>query len=586
MLTNKKTYLLLVSFFYLSIYTILAQDQRIADGLANIYKADTLVGITKLELLKNLSFNEVNNYKLSLKYADELISQSLEDDNNTYLAQGYFQKGNANKLMGHLEDALAAYFKSAEVAKKENQVSIKGSAYGTIADIYTISNNHKNAMLYYNKAIATLRKSEDTIALASVILNAGDALLTNKEYDSAMVYFKESGKIFEQINHAIGKAYNLGNIGMVYASTGKKDLAEKNINEAIGILKESGDYYPISVYLMAMSDIYLDRGEQQTALNYVQRSLQLAQQYGLKEQISDANLKLSELYEKMGNATESLKHYKDFVSYRDSVNNIQEVQSMADMRTDFEVSQKQTEVDLLNQQKRNQLIVIGFTLLLLLTLFWYYRTISKEKKRSENLLLNILPSEIASELKQKGEVEAVKLEEVTVLFTDFVQFSKTSRQVDPEHLVKSIDFYFKQFDEIITKYGMEKIKTIGDAYMCACGLPSPVPDHAKKVIRAAKEMTAMVKETLDLEDGLSHFKVRVGVHTGPVVAGIVGIKKWQYDIWGDTVNIAARMESGSEPNRINLSETTYKAIKDEFPCEYRGKIEVKNSGLLKMYFLS
>jgi len=266
---------------------------------------------------------------------------------------------------------------------------------------------------------------------------------------------------------------------------------------------------------------------------------------------------------------------------------------MADLRTNHEVSQKQVEVDLLNQQKRNQRIIVislffilGLTTVLLGTLYWYYRTIAREKKRSEHLLLNILPAETAKELKRNGKVDAVKFEQVTVLFTDFVEFSKLAEHAEPEQLVKSIDFYFKGFDEITTKYGLEKIKTIGDSYMCACGLPTVNKTHAGNAISAAMEIIGLVKKALDAQDGLHHFEVRIGVHTGPVIAGIVGIKKWQYDIWGDTVNIASRMESMSKPGRVNLSETTWHEIKDDFPCEYRGEIEVKNRGPLKMYFLS
>jgi class 3 adenylate cyclase len=199
--------------------------------------------------------------------------------------------------------------------------------------------------------------------------------------------------------------------------------------------------------------------------------------------------------------------------------------------------------------------------------------------------LNILPAETAKELKLNGKVEAVKFDQVTVLFTDFVQFTKVAEHVDAEQLVKSIDYYFKEFDKIATKHSLEKIKTVGDSYMCACGLPTLNPAHARNVILAAKEIIAVVSHALTADDGLSHFQVRVGIHTGPVVAGIVGLKKWQYDIWGDTVNIASRMESMSQPGRVNLSETTWQEIKDEFPCEYRGEIEAKNRGPMKMYFL-
>ena len=142
-----------------------------------------------------------------------------------------------------------------------------------------------------------------------------------------------------------------------------------------------------------------------------------------------------------------------------------------------------------------------------------------------------------------------------------------------------------KFDDIIEKYKLEKIKTMGDSYMCAGGLPVPDPLHAIQVVQAAREMIELVGRKLMEEDDLLHFQVRIGIHTGPVVAGIVGMKKWQYDIWGDTVNIASRLESASEPGRINLSESTYQKIKEQFPCSYRGELEAKNRGALKMYYL-
>ena len=582
---KRKAHYLIIGFFYFTSLILSAQDQREADSLLPVYKADTLVGQAKMELLANLAFNEINDHNLSLSYADELIGLATQLEDNPYLSQGYFQKGNALGRLGNIEEALAAYLQSASIAKEENNSGFEGSAYGAIASLYAVSENYDNAMAYYRKSIRSLRNSEDTLSLASQILNAGDAFLSKKEFDSALIYFKESGRIFESQDYAIGKAYNLGNMGMAYASTDRNQLAEESMNEAIRILEEYEDYYPISVYMLFMADIYLEKGAQQEALSYANRSLELATKYELKEQISDANLKLSELHEGAGNASLSLNHYKDYIAYRDSIINIENVQSMAEMRREYDVAQKQSEVDLLNQQKRNQLIILGFTGLLLLTLYWYYRTISKEKKRSENLLLNILPSEIAKELKQNGEVDAVKFDTVTVLFTDFVAFSKIAEKVDPEQLVKSIDFYFKKYDQIITKHGLEKIKTVGDSYMCASGLPIPDAEHAINAVKAAREIADVVKKEWVADDTISHFEVRIGLHSGPVVAGIVGTKKWQYDIWGDTVNIASRLESASKPGRINVSETTYQLIKEGFPCEYRGEIEMKNRGMMKMYFV-
>lgn len=589
---KKKAYYFLIGFFCFIAHIALAQDQKVADSLKRIYLKGNLQDSIKLTVLKDLAFNETNDYKLAVKYSEELITLAEQKGDNIYLYNGYFLKGNAEWSLGNLTEALNAYFKSGEVAKKENDRRREGNTYGAIANIYVVANNHTNARLYYKKAIATLRKSNDSLALASAILNSGDEYRTNKIYDSALLNFKEAGKIFEMINYSSGKAYTLGNIGMVYAAIGHSGLAEKNLNEAISILEQSEDYYPICVYLISMCDIFLEKGDNKTAMNYAVRSLQLAEQVGLKEQITNANLKLSELYEIAGNIPESFKYYKNYVAYRDSINNIKSVQRMGDLRTDYEVSQKQVEVDLLNQQKKNQqtielalIVILTLTTIILATLYWYYRTIKREKKRSESLLLNILPAETAEELKLTGKVDAVRFDEVTVLFTDFVAFSRLAESVKPEQVVKSIDFYFKGFDEITTKYGLEKIKTIGDSYMCASGLPTTNPAHAKNAIKAAKEMLEFVTNSLNIQDGLSHFEIRIGVHTGPVVAGIVGIKKWQYDIWGDTVNIASRMEAKSEPGRINLSETTHDKIKDEFPCIYRGEMEVKNRGILKMYFL-
>lgn len=213
--------------------------------------------------------------------------------------------------------------------------------------------------------------------------------------------------------------------------------------------------------------------------------------------------------------------------------------------------------------------------------------VEREKKRSEDLLLNILPEEVAEELKAKGSADAKLIDEVTVLFTDFKGFTQLSEKLSPKELVQEINECFSAFDYIMQKYGVEKIKTIGDAYMAAGGLPTSNDTHANDVIRAALEIQQYMLDhkTQRQAAGSLFFEIRIGVHTGPVVAGIVGVKKFAYDIWGDTVNTASRMESSGEIGKVNISGTTYELIKDEFHCTYRGKIQAKNKGEIDMYFV-
>jgi class 3 adenylate cyclase len=208
--------------------------------------------------------------------------------------------------------------------------------------------------------------------------------------------------------------------------------------------------------------------------------------------------------------------------------------------------------------------------------------IEKEKKRSDELLLNILPYEIAEELKRDGKATTRQFDNVSVLFTDFVGFTKTSEQLTPKELVEEINACFTAFDGIIERNGLEKIKTIGDAYLAVCGLPNEAEGHAIKTVNAAIEIMEFINKR-ELEGG--KFKIRIGVNSGPVVAGIVGVKKFAYDIWGDTVNTASRMEQHSQNSKINISGSTYELIKNSFRCTPRGKIEAKNKGEVDMYFV-
>jgi len=236
--------------------------------------------------------------------------------------------------------------------------------------------------------------------------------------------------------------------------------------------------------------------------------------------------------------------------------------------------------------------------------FFQRRRIAKEKKevekqrqRSDELLLNILPSEVAEELKAKGSADAKQFDEVTVIFTDFKGFTAISEKLSAKELVAEIHYCFKGFDNIIHKYGIEKIKTIGDSYMAVGGLPVANNSHAKDVVQAALEIVKFMEAHRQqrLKESKPVFEIRIGINTGPVVAGIVGVKKFAYDIWGDTVNLASRMESSGEPGKVNISGSTYELVKNASPndssgrnfiCTHRGKIQAKNKGEVDMYFVS
>ena len=248
-------------------------------------------------------------------------------------------------------------------------------------------------------------------------------------------------------------------------------------------------------------------------------------------------------------------------------------------------------------QKRNIAIGAGLLLLLLTgSLFARVRYIRKsknlieaERDKSENLLLNILPSEIAKELKEKGRSEARDYKDVTILFTDFKEFTQASEKLSAKELIDEINNCFEKFDSICDKYNIEKIKTIGDSYMVAGGLLLQSEDSATNTALAGLEMKDYILRRKDqrIKEGKIPFEMRLGIHHGDVIAGIVGTKKFQYDIWGDTVNTASRLESSGEVGKVNVSKTLHDLLiaNKIFDFEYRGMINAKGKGEVEMYFI-
>lgn len=243
------------------------------------------------------------------------------------------------------------------------------------------------------------------------------------------------------------------------------------------------------------------------------------------------------------------------------------------------------------------------TIILVIYTFYFYKTyqvkkrnealeamvkdrtseLEKEKNKSDELLHNILPSSLVEELKLSGKVRPRRFASISIMFTDFKAFTYTTSVLPPEELVHELNDIFKSFDSLIEKYGLEKLKTIGDSYMAACGIPNEIEDHAVRIVYAAIDFQKLIRDRN--KHSAIKWEMRLGVHSGSVVAGVVGTKKFTYDIWGDTVNIASRMESSGEPGEINISGYTYMLVRDHFECEYRGKVETKGKGSIDMYFV-
>ncbi len=274
-----------------------------------------------------------------------------------------------------------------------------------------------------------------------------------------------------------------------------------------------------------------------------------------------------------------------------NISNLEEEKKISDLIA------KHNELELINKRSAQKILILGISLiglisLLLLFMFINRKKASKilelEKKKSDQLLLNILPQEIADELKNTQKTQARSYDLSTVLFADIKDFTGISATLKPSVLIQELDFIFGAFDDIIQKHNIEKIKVIGDCFMCVGGIPNANTTNPEDVVYAAIEMQEfmhrMKEERLKTKGQV--YEVRIGINTGPIVAGVIGSKKFAYDVWGDTVNLASRLEAACEAGKINISANTYERVKDKFACVYRGKIDVKGKTGLDMYFVT
>jgi class 3 adenylate cyclase len=338
-------------------------------------------------------------------------------------------------------------------------------------------------------------------------------------------------------------------------------------------------------------DFLMPMGENETmtkAIDSLNESISLSKQTGDLNTMQTAYSDLAEAQSTEGNYGLAREYYRQFELFRDSVYSEKSKMRIDNLEMQRNLMLKDQQIELANieaAKRRNMIIyMLGGIALLSLVLILVIR----ERRRSENLLLNILPAQTARELKSKGKAKANSYELVSVMFTDFKNFTKLAENMTAQELVEEIHYCYSEFDKILSKHNVEKIKTIGDGYMAAGGLPEENKTNPADTVMAALDIQNFMKTEKEkrIKENKIFFELRIGINSGPVVAGIVGIKKFAYDIWGDTVNIASRIESAGDVGNVTISGATYECVKSVFECTYMGKTEAKNKGLIDVYVVA
>jgi class 3 adenylate cyclase len=573
-------------------YNLAIEAKKIAGKIHYLKgQAYALKNLGMLFYLKGKYAETLDYWNQSLKLfqdsKDDIgISNMLNNIGAIYLNQGADEK------------ALEYILKSLQVAERIGDTVRLATALMNVGNTYY---NKKDpvALNYLLRVIPLVQNNQYIKEHIVVTGNIGEVYFDNGDNAKASEYYNESIKAAGD-NHSAAFSYN--GIGKIKLKEGKFSEALRNHNKALVLAKKFQDKLQEVRSLRGIADVYLKKNDTPLAIEFYTKAKVVA------EEMDDLKVELKDLYHDMALAYSKSKNYSDAFVYqtlysdiKDTLYNIENKKKLNQIQFDFDLSKKEVEINLkeasIKSARQVRWGLTGGLILILIIAFIIYRNslhktkinkiLDKQKDQIESLLLNILPKEVAYELRTNGNSKPRQFDEVSILFTDFKGFTSIADKLSPGELVENLNECFIEFDSIIEKYKLEKIKTIGDSYMCAGNIPSPDPDHVYKIVKAALEIQASIEmnNLCRIEKKFDPWEIRIGIHVGPVVAGVVGKKKYAYDIWGSAVNIASRMESNGTPGKVNISANTYELIKNRFDCTYRGKLNAKNLGDLDMYYV-
>jgi len=539
----------------------------------------------------------LENYKKSLLIREELSDNKGVANISNNIGMIFQELGIYDKALDNYMLALQFY----ETSRDERRIAV---VLNNIGAVYGDLKNYDKALLSYMHSLEIKQKLDDKSGIASTLHNIGRAYHNLFEYDKALEYYERSVILKKELKKQYSLAMTLNNIGKVYSDLNLYEKALTYFDEALQIEKALGDKFGEANTLNNIGEAYLALNELNKAEGFIQQALTIALEIDAKYIIEAGYLYMSVLNDKRGRFDKALDYHQKMFDVNQKIFNEQVLDRIAKLQTRYETEKKDQEIELLIKERdineliiekqrnlRNYLIVLIF-LVIVISIITYinYRQkrkdnqiIAEEKAKSDNLLLNILPVRIANDLKETGKTEPELFKEITVYFSDIVGFTHTSSLLSPKELIEELNEIFTNFDEIIEKYECERIKTIGDAYLAVGGMNRNNPQPAINIVRAALAHIEYLKKRNKTSP--IKWQIRIGIHTGDVIGGVVGIKKYIYDVFGDTINLAARMEQYSEPLKINISEDTYNYVKDSFSCIERDGIVVKGKGIIKMYFV-
>ena len=568
-------------------------------------------GVAAALNLEGMVYYVIGKYKTAID--KHLASKAIQEEikNNRGIANSFNNIGIIYNSLGNNLKAIEFYEKSLKIQEEIKNNRGIANSLNNIGIVYKKLGNYLKAIEFFERCLKIRIEINDKKGISDTYNNIGNIYNAQNKLDEALEYYEKSIELSDEINNLYGKAITLNNIADIHYKKEEYKMSLEYSLRSLTIREEIDDKSGIAFSLRGIGQIYSELGNLNKGIEYCLRALKLAQEINdVNEQKTSCSC-LYVIYKAKDNGKQALEYHEKMLVFNDSLNSeetakkLQQMEfskqvladSLAQVEKDLLVEMQHKEVVRKKDKNRNLAMGAGVFFLVLSGGFfsrWRYvkkskAIIEKEKDRSENLLLNILPAEIAEELKEKGQADARDFDLVSILFTDFKGFTQASEKLTAQELIGEINHCFKAFDLICEKYGIEKIKTIGDAYMAAGGLPVPTETSVKNTVMAALEMQDfMVALKAEKEQANEiFFEMRAGVHTGPVVAGIVGVKKFQYDIWGDTVNTASRMESSGEIGKVNISEDTFKLLENspEMTFTERGKVQAKGKGQLKMYFV-